>query len=885
MGRRSCPSRAKARPIRVGRRFGHAANRVFRARPRRRGQSAVIAAAVVRLALCAAVIVAAMIGANDPAAATLDSAPPKPAAGQPPDKMFVEANELRYDTVKNTVSAVGDARVYYKGRVLEADRVTYDRNTGRVFAEGHAKLTETDGTVLYGDQFDLTDDFRNGFIESLRADTSQKTFFSSPHTERIEGDTTVFDKGTYTACAACKDNPDKPPLWRVRAKRIIHKNDEQMIYYEDSTLEFLGIPLAYVPFFSAPDPTVTRKSGVLSPHFITNSNLGYGVGIPIFWALAPDYDLTLTPTFLSKQGFLARGEWRQRLDSGEYYIRANGIDQLNKAVFSQPPWGAGDLSLRGSVESKGEFRIADQWKFGWQFTLLSDKFFLNDYNIPSQTLSSNYISETTSTVYLTGQGDRGFFDLRGYYFEGLSTHDFQPQQPFAHPVWDYNKTFDIDPAKSFGIGGQIAADFNLTSLSATAASFQSVGTQVLDSAYALHNVCVNYVPGTVSGTCLLRGVGGDYTRATLDLSWQRKLIDPIGEVWTPLAFARANGEWLDVNTSKSFTFSSSTGSSTFFNSSQLNFLGNTADAAFGALIPGVGLDYRYPFFAKLAFGSVTLQPIGQIIVRPNNQIGSFSQANLDSQSLVFDESTLFEWNKYSGYDRFETGTRANYGAQFTMNFKAGGYINLLGGQSYQIAGTNSYATPDAANVGLSSGLDTRLSDYVGAVTLAPNSIFSLTAKGRFDVDTFEPRRIDVVGTYNFGAWTGGIQYANYQAQPVIGYYVRREGLSLNSRYKISDNYFAQGNITFDMSRQFYPASLIGTPNPGPFAVAAFGVGSGYQDDCTTFSVNFSSVYQDNGNGALVHNQTVLVQLELRTLGGTTFSQSFGNANTLDNVKY
>ena len=216
--------------------------------------------------------------------------------------MFVEANELRYDTVKNTVSAVGDARVYYKGRMLEADQVTYNRNTGRVLAQGHAKLTETDGSVMHGDEFDLTDDFRNGFIESLRADTTDKTFFSSPHTERIEGDTTVFDKGTYTACAACKDNPDKPPLWRVRARRIIHKNDEQMIYYEDAALEFLGLPIAYVPFFSAPDPTVTRKSGILDPHFISKTNLGYGVGIPIFWALAPDYDLTFTPTFLSTAG-------------------------------------------------------------------------------------------------------------------------------------------------------------------------------------------------------------------------------------------------------------------------------------------------------------------------------------------------------------------------------------------------------------------------------------------------------------------------------------------------------------------------------------------------------------------------------------------------------
>jgi len=822
------------------------------------------------------------------------------------EKMFVEATELRYDSEKNTVSAEGNARVYYQGRVLEADRVVYDRKSGRVYAEGHAKLTETDGTVLHAERFDLTDDFRDGFIESLRVETAErtyvnteqsaqlgvpisekgtyKTYFSAPRAERIEGDTTVFDKGTYTACAACSDNPSVPPLWRVRAKRIIHKNDEQMIYYEDASLEFLGIPIAYVPFFSTPDPSVTRKSGILSPHLIYNSNLGYGVGIPIFWALAPNYDLTFTPTFLSTQGFLASVEWRHRLENGEYYIRANGIDELNKSVFSTPPYGAGDQSLRGSFESKGQIYIADHWKFGWEFTLLSDKYFLNDYHIPSQTLSSNYFSETTSTVYLTGQADRGYFDLRGYYFEGLSTHDFQPQQPLAHPVWDYNKTFDIDPAQSFGIGGQAELDFNLTSLSAASASYQSVGSQVLDNAYGLYNVCTNYTPGQVGGTCLLRGVGGEYTRATVDGSWKRKFIDPIGEVWTPFAFAHLNGEWLDLNTTNSYTFAYGNGVSTYTNASQLNFLSNKDSSFYGALVPGVGLEYRYPLLAKTGFGSMVLEPIGQIIVRPN-QIWSSSLINLDAQSLVFDDSTLFEWSKYSGYDRFETGTRANYGAQFTLNFNGGGHANFIAGQSYQLAGTNSYATPDAANVGLSSGLDTRRSDYVTAFSFAPNSMFSFTAKTRLDVDTLEARRIDLVGTYNLGAWTGSIQYANYQAQPVIGYYVRREGLSLASRYKISDNYFMQGNITFDMSRQFYPAGLIGTVNPGPFAVAAFGIGGGYQDDCTSFSVNYTSLYQDNGNGALVHNQTVLLQLQLRTLGDARLTQSFSNTTSLDGVKY
>ena len=91
---------------------------------------------------------------------------------------------------------------------------------------------------------------------------------------------------------------------------------------------------------------------------------------------------------------------------------------------------------------------------------------------------------------------------------------------------------------------------------------------------------------------------------------------------------------------------------------------------------------------------------------------------------------------------------------------------------------------------------------------------------------------------------------------MIGYDVRREGLAFTTKYKFAQNYFAQGNVTFDMSRHLYPAALISSTNSGPFAVAALGIGAGYTDECTTFSVNYSSVYQDNGTGTFTRNQTV-----------------------------
>ena len=55
----------------------------------------------------------------------------------------------------------------------------------------------------------------------------------------------------------------------------------------------------------------------------------------------------------------------------------------------------------------------------------------------------------------------------------------------------------------------------------------------------------------------MRGIGGNYTSAHVELSWQRKFIDPIGEVWTPFAFARANGNYLNYSNSGQATFNGS----------------------------------------------------------------------------------------------------------------------------------------------------------------------------------------------------------------------------------------------------------------------------------------------------------------------------------------
>ena len=194
-------------------------------------------------------------------------------------------------------------------------------------------MTDEHGNVFYGSRFELSDDFRDGFIDSVQVLTDDKTRFSSPRIERSTGDITVLQNGAYTACEPCKDHPERPPFWQVRATKIIENQQTHTIYYENAQLLFWGFPVFWFPYFSSPDGTVNKQTGLLAPSIVSGNNLGAGFSMPYFINLAPNYDLTLTPTYLSRQGLLGEVDWRQRTENGIYNIRATGIDQQQPDAF------------------------------------------------------------------------------------------------------------------------------------------------------------------------------------------------------------------------------------------------------------------------------------------------------------------------------------------------------------------------------------------------------------------------------------------------------------------------------------------------------------------------------------------------------------------------
>jgi LPS-assembly protein len=118
----------------------------------------------------------------------------------------------------------------------------------------------------------------------------------------------------YTACPPGQDD------WQLAAGEISIDQKTQIGTGRDVRLDFLGVPILYVPWISFPVGD-QRKSGVLFPIIGSSSTSGTQVAVPYYFNLAPNYDATLTSRWYSSRGL--------RLDPELRYLDENTRSQLN----------------------------------------------------------------------------------------------------------------------------------------------------------------------------------------------------------------------------------------------------------------------------------------------------------------------------------------------------------------------------------------------------------------------------------------------------------------------------------------------------------------------------------------------------------------------------
>ena len=543
----------------------------------------------------------------------------KPPSGT---RVQIDAENLTYDPVTKIATASGRVVISYGPYILVANHVTYDQDDDILRADGNIRLREPTGNILEADLIQLQNKFRDGFAEHLRLLLTNDATVTADYARRQDGVITIFERATYTRCKTCVFS-DGTPLWQIKSRVVTHDKAEHEVRYEDMTFEFAGVPIFWLPWFSHSDGSTKRKSGFLAPKFAASDDIGLGVVIPYYWALAPNYDLTFMPLFTTDQGVMPRALWRQRTARGEYFIDAAGIRQLDADSLLPP----GDRDLRGSVHSAGDFKINENWNWGWDATVASDDTFMRRYEIDER-------EEIVSQAHLTGLDDRNFFRARALHFDNYVV-DNDNTTPIALPFIEHDFTFG-QPV----LGGELG---------------------VRSSVYSLNrDESFNFYPGVYQGT--------EQTRATTDVHWQKPMTTEGGLLATP--FTRLRGD-------------------IYINDNLPDPPEINDNETASRLLPSAGMDLRWPFVRGTAAGQHVVTPVAQVVAATDETEEELI-GNEDAINLNFDHTNLFLHDRFSGDDRYEGGTRVNTGLLYSYLMGNGGFLRASVGELFHVAGENSF---------------------------------------------------------------------------------------------------------------------------------------------------------------------------------------------------
>jgi LPS-assembly protein len=388
---------------------------------------------------------------NAPPAATAVTVPQTPAAPAteardgPPVRLV--ADEMSFDRDKEIVTASGNVQITYADRTLVADQVTYNQKDDVATAIGHVALRDATGERMFGDRMDISGDLKDAVVYNIGLILQDRSRIAGTGARHSAGRMTELSKGVYSPCEPCAKNPNSPPLWQIKAVKVIHDKEEKIVQYRDAWIELFGYPVAYTPYFRHPDPTVKRKSGFLFPRFGSSSDFGAFLETPYFWAISDNEDATIRPIVMTDAAPVLAVQYRKRLLKGE--IDMDGSVTNNDHDYATEK---GEFGMRGHLKAKGRFDINRTWRWGFDVERATDDTYMRRYGFDSP-------PSLDSQAFVEGFRRNNYISVRTLVFQGLQETDTVGASPIVLPLVDYNFEGDRDR-----LGGRSKFDFNFMAL-------------------------------------------------------------------------------------------------------------------------------------------------------------------------------------------------------------------------------------------------------------------------------------------------------------------------------------------------------------------------------------------------------------------------------------
>ena len=295
-------------------------------------------------------------------------------------------------TGESLLRASGGVELRYRGQILRAAGLRYDRTTETLELDGPITVTDAEGNLITAEAATLSADLTEGLMTSARIVLDRRMQIAARQIWRSEGRYIQLTDSVASSCEVCAISPT--PLWEIRARRVIHDQVERQLWFDGAQLRFVGIPVAYIPQLRMPDPTLDRATGFLSPRLRTTSELGTGLKLPYFITLGPSRDLTVTPYLSTQSAQTLELTYRQAFTTGT--VEISGATSRDRILPGED---------RGYLEAKGSFALPDGFALNFSGLVVSDPAYLVDYGISDTDRLESRIEATRTrrNEYISGR--------------------------------------------------------------------------------------------------------------------------------------------------------------------------------------------------------------------------------------------------------------------------------------------------------------------------------------------------------------------------------------------------------------------------------------------------------------------------------------------------
>ena len=294
----------------------------------------------------------------------------------------------------------GDVHLRRGDQFLGTDKLTYNTGTGEYLAEGSVRYQDS-GMRLVADSASGDQESDSHRLDNVRYQLVSRRGNGRADSISLHGTTGTLAGSTYSSC----DPSDRQ--WELRAEQIQVDTETGMGTARNATLHIRDVPVLYVPWFVFPVDD-RRRTGLLYPSIGTSSRNGFDWRQPIYLNLAPNYDATLEPRWMSKRGVMLSGEFRYLTQNGAGVLEAAFLpdDDLTERERAEeiaegvPPENR-RKDDRSQFRFQGHHNLDRTWRTYANLNWISDPHYVEDFSSSLDNLSPVSVA---SRVGLRGRG-------------------------------------------------------------------------------------------------------------------------------------------------------------------------------------------------------------------------------------------------------------------------------------------------------------------------------------------------------------------------------------------------------------------------------------------------------------------------------------------------